>query len=142
MAYTLEITKVLTDQLAKFITLNRHQLSGQVANLDFWTGEVRHCLDIIDGYTKRFERLKAGQVSHVSEHRTIEFDLSDPCCINRSAPPPRRVSHAELQEARRVLSDATYHFLVRCLRERLIEVDSLRGICDRLGLGIEARDLR
>ncbi len=49
MAYSSDITKILTDQITKFVTLNRHQLAGHVANLDFWTGEVRHCLNVIDG---------------------------------------------------------------------------------------------
>jgi hypothetical protein len=50
---------LVTAQLAKFATLNRHQLAGQVANLDFWLAEARHWLDVIDGYRPRFERLKA-----------------------------------------------------------------------------------
>jgi hypothetical protein len=49
MAYSSDITKTLTLQIRKFVTLNRHQLAGQVANLDFWLAKVRHCLDVIDG---------------------------------------------------------------------------------------------
>jgi hypothetical protein len=80
MAYSSEIAKILTDQIAKFATLNRHQLVGHVANLDFWTAEVRHGLDVLDGYKARFERLKAAQARYVSEHGTVEFLLDDPCC--------------------------------------------------------------
>ena len=36
MAYMNDISRILADQLAKFATLNRHQLAGQAANLDFW----------------------------------------------------------------------------------------------------------
>jgi hypothetical protein len=43
MAYSSDITKTLTLQIRKFVTLNRHQLAGQVANLDFWVGKrLRH----------------------------------------------------------------------------------------------------
>jgi hypothetical protein len=44
MPYSSDIAMLLAEQLAKFATLNRHQLAGQVANIDFWLGEVRHCL--------------------------------------------------------------------------------------------------
>ncbi len=142
MAYSADIAKLLTGQLAKFVTLNRHQLVGQVANLDFWLAEVRHCFSVLDGYQRRFERLKAAQMKHVAEHQTIEFDLDDPCCIRGSAAPPKRVAQAELREARRSLADTTYHFLVRCFREGLIEEAALRRECEALGIDVEAADLK
>lgn len=141
MAYSSDIVKILTGQLTKFATLNRHQLVGQVANLDFWIAEVRHCFSVIDGYQARFERLKATQTKYVSEHQTIEFDLRDPCCVRGSAAPPRRVPQTELREARRSLTDAVYHFLVRCFREGLIEEATLRRERDKLGIDVEATDL-
>jgi hypothetical protein len=79
VAYSSDIAKTLTEQLTRFVSLNRHQLAGQVTNLDFWMAEVRHCLEVIDGYGRRFNRLKNGQAQHVAEHHTIEFDLWDPC---------------------------------------------------------------
>ena len=36
MSYMTEIGEVLGKQLMKFVTLNRHQLAGQAANLAFW----------------------------------------------------------------------------------------------------------
>jgi hypothetical protein len=66
MAYSSDITKTLTAQITKFVTLNRHQLAGHVANLDFWVAEDRHCLDVIDGYDRRFEQMKTGQTKHES----------------------------------------------------------------------------
>jgi hypothetical protein len=42
MAYLTDISKILADQLTKFATLDRHQLAGQAANLDFWSDELRH----------------------------------------------------------------------------------------------------
>ena len=72
----------------------------------------------------------------------MEFSLDDPCCTQRTVPPPRRVSGAELEEARRNLCDATYRFLVRCLNEGLIKEDLLHGTCVSLDLGVEASDLR
>ena len=142
MAYSTDITKTLTGQITKFATLNRHQLAGHVANLDFWVGEVRHCLDVIDGYNRRFKRMKIAQTKHISEHKTIEFSLDDPCCTQTRASPPTRVSSAELGEARRQLCDATYQFLVRCFHDGLIDEVLLRRTCESLEVGVETRDLR
>jgi len=142
MAYSAEISKTLADQIKKFITLNRHQLAGHVANLDFWVGEVRHCLDVIDGYNRRFERMKTAQMKFSSEHGTVEFLLDDPCCTQRTAAPPRRVSGDALGEVRRYLCDATYGFLVRCFNEGLMDEDVLRQTCGSLDIGVEAKDLR
>jgi hypothetical protein len=142
VAYSTDITNLLTDQLAKITTLNRHQLVGHVANLEFWVAEVRHCLDVIDGYATRFNRLKSAQVRHTAEHNTTWFALDDPCCINGAAEPPRRVPAGELKNARRTLCDATYRFLVRCFNEGLLDEAALRQACGGLGIGIETSDLR
>jgi hypothetical protein len=142
MAYSSEITRTLTDQITRFVTLNPHQLAGHVANLDFCVAEVRHCLDVIDGYSRRFEQMKAAQTKHTSEHGTVEFSLNDPCCTQRTTSPPRRVPNAELGEVRRRLCNATYRFLVRCFNEGLIDEDVRRRTCGSLDLGVEASDLR
>lgn len=142
MAYSSDISKTLTDQIKKFATLNRHQLVGQLANLDFWAAEVRHCLEVIDGYGHRFEQMKAAQMKFVADHGTVMFDLDDPCCTRASAAPPRRVPSQELGEARRQLGDAFYRFLVRCLHEGLIDERALRRVCGTLDIGVESSDLR
>jgi hypothetical protein len=142
MAYTIDIVKPLFDQLAKFVTLNRHQLAGHIANLDFWLGEVRHGLAVIDGYSERFERLRAAQQRHVSEHGTAVFSLHDPRHTESSAPPPRRVPDGPMREVRRSLCDAVYRFLVRCHREGFITESSVRKECQDLDIGVEAADLR
>jgi hypothetical protein len=142
MSYSIEIGNILTDQLRRFATRNRHQLVGHVANLDFWVAEVRHCLDVLDGYTARFERMKAAQEEYVSEHGTIEYDLNDPCCIWGRAAAPARTPAAERKKARGSLCEATYRFLVRCFREGMIDEAVLRRNCNTLGIGIEATDLK
>jgi hypothetical protein len=141
VSYSTEIAKLLADQLTKFATLTRHQLAEQVANLDFWLAEVRHCLEVIDGYRARFQRLKAALTRYVAEHDTVQFAPDDPC-IRWSPTPPRRVPAEALGEARRSVGDAAYRFLVRCFREGLIEASAVRQACDSLGIGVEACDLR
>jgi hypothetical protein len=142
VSFSTEIAKVVTDQLSRFVTLNRHQLAGHVANLEFWLAQVGHCLAVIDGYGKRFGRLKAAQAKHIAEHHTTEFLLSDPCCTQRKAALPRKLAGAELRDARRSLCDTAYRFLVRCCKERLLEESALREACFSLGIGVDTADLR
>ena len=99
MAYSSEVANLLAAQLEKFVTLNRHQLVGHAANLDFWMGEAIG-LDVIDGYERRFERMKTAQMQHVSEHETIVYDLRDPQHTRQQMPPPRPVSNDELRTSR------------------------------------------
>lgn len=148
MSFSEEMARVVADQLARFVTLNTHQLAGHVANLDFWVSEARHVLEVIDGYEPRFRRMKAGQEQHVVKHGTFTHLLGD---IDpwfgepeiRSVPdPPRRVGHATLRQARRSVTEATYRFLVRCCNEGLIPESKMRAICEELDIGVEAADLR
>jgi hypothetical protein len=141
MSYSSNMAKVVADQLARFVTLNRHQLAGQVANLDFWIAQARHALGVIDGYGERFERLRSAQAGYVAEHNTTEFLLADPD-IRGTPDPPRRVADSALREARRSVTEATYRFLVRCCNDGLIPESRLRSLCDGLGIGVDVSDLR
>src|SRR5262245_62134319 len=129
------MAKLVADQLSRFVTLNRHQLAGQVANLDFWLAEVRHALAVIDGYGVRFVRLEAGQEQYVTTHDT-KMSVIDPAGVTeRRPPPPRRIPDRELQKARRVLAEAATRFLQRCRHEGLISEQQHSEACR--GLGIE-----
>jgi hypothetical protein len=142
MAYSCDIAKILTDQITKFATLNRHQLVGHRANLDFWAAEVRHCLEVIDGYSRRFEQMKTAQMKFAADHETVEFNLDDPRHTRQSATPPKRVPSQELGEVRRQLCDVFYRFLIRCFHEGHLGEDALRQICENIGIGIDKSDLR
>ena len=142
MAYSSDIARRLTEQISKFVTLNRHQLAGQLANLDFWTAEVQHCLEVIDGYSRRFDQMKAAQMRFAAEHGTIEFDLDDPCFTRTPAAPPTRVPNQDLGDARRHLCDAFYRFLIRGLHDGVIDERALRHACATLDIGVESSDLR
>jgi hypothetical protein len=123
------MAKVVADQLERFVTLNRHQLAGHVANLDFWPAQARHALDVIDGY------------QYVARHQTRVSSPFDP---DVTGPPelPRRLPDGSLRDARRAVADAAYRFLVRLCNDGLIFVAELRSRSAGLGLGVEASDLR
>src|SRR5262245_16678031 len=120
VSFSTDIAELVTDQVKRFVTLNRHQLAGHVANLDFWTAEVRHCLQVLDGYGKRFQLMKAAQEKHVAEHHTIEFDREDPGCTQGTPGRPRKVFDGELKKARVALREAARRFWIRCYTAGLI----------------------
>lgn len=141
MAFTTDMANLVAGQLSRFITLNRHQLAGQVANLDFWIAQVCNAQEAIDGYSARFERLKASQRRYVADHETVAFDLRETSMRGR-AEPPRRVADSELQQARRSLREAAYRFLIRCCNEGMVPESELRVICKSLDISMETSDLR
>lgn len=142
MAYSIDAARLLADLLAKFATLGRHQLAGQAANLDFWEAEAGHAFEVIDGYGRRHERMKAAQAAHVAAHETELFRLDDDEHTHATPPQPRRLPSGELADARRAVADGYYRFLVRLHRARMLDEDALRAACSRLNLGVETRDLR
>jgi hypothetical protein len=137
MSYSEHVAKVVADQLERFVTLNRHQLDGHVANLDFWIAEARHALEVIDGYPERFRRQKDRQ----TEQKTKVPSPFDPDVTSLPGP-PRRLPDASLRNARRSVVDATYRFLMRLCNDGLIPEARLRSICSDLMIGVDLADLR
>lgn len=133
MAYSTDIADLLTRQLSKFVTLNRHQLAGHVANLDFWLEEVAHAVAVLDGYDARFECMKNAQQRHVARHKTVELDRWD---YEHGKPPspPKHVPDAALGRAKRALCSTAHRFLTRCLDERFIDRERADLAHERLGI--------
>jgi hypothetical protein len=68
MSFSTDLAKLASDQLARFVTPDRHQLAGRLASLDFWLARVRHALDALDGYGVRFVHIESAQKRHVDVH--------------------------------------------------------------------------
>ena len=117
MSFSTDVATLVADQLSRFVTLNPHQLAGQAANLDFWLGEVRHAVRVIDEYGVRFVRMEAGQQQYVSVHDTKLSEIGPAGAETRKPPPPRRIPDRELRQARRALVEAVTRFLERCRAE-------------------------
>lgn len=141
MSFSEDLSKVVSDQLARFVTLNRHQLAGHVANLDFWLDQARHVLDVLDGYEPRFRRLKSAQDAHVAEQQIAASFPGDPD-IKGKPTPPRRVPDTARREARLAVTESAYQFLLRCYRDELIPESRLRSACDGLNISVDPQDLR
>jgi hypothetical protein len=134
MSYSTQAAELLTKQLKKFATLNRHQFAGQAANFDFWMAEVYHCLTTIDGYNGRFIAMRDAQNGYAKAHSTVEFNLGDPNYLQHALPvkPPNRVPDLALNDARQSLCDAAEGFLNRCIKEGLIDITRIDDARERL----------
>jgi crotonobetainyl-CoA:carnitine CoA-transferase CaiB-like acyl-CoA transferase len=135
MSFSTDMAELVANQLSRFVTLNRHQLAGQVANLDFWLAQVRHALEVIDGYSARFVRMDAAQEHYVATHRTTTSEVGPTGPRERTPPPPRRIPDRELQKARRALVEAARRFLERCRQDGLISESQLATAFEGLGIG-------
>lgn len=133
MSYSTDVAKLLADQLERFVTLNRHQLVGHVANLDFWLVQVRQALAVLDGYGERFVRMHTAQEKYVDLRGTVEFELERHSTEYRASP-PRRVPDHELRKARRSLTAAVTRFLNRCQKEGLIADSEVTEAFRSLGI--------
>jgi hypothetical protein len=134
VSFSTDMAELVTGQLSRFVSLNRYQLAGQVANLDFWVAQVRHALAAIDGYGVRFVHLQSAQEAYLAAYPTVE---SQPCHEfpkEKKLPGPRRVPDRELQKARRALMEATSGFLCRCKKEGLISELQLSRVFETLSI--------
>lgn len=134
MSFSTDMAQLVSDQLSRFVTLNRHQLAGQLANLDFWMAQVRHALETIDGYGVRFVRMQAAQGKHVNAYGTTEFAPEPHYGTTHKPTPPHRVPDRELQKARKALIDAAYRFLTRCRKEGLISLAQIAMAREIIGV--------
>ncbi len=141
MSYSTELARLLAHQLMKFASMRRHQLAGQVATIDFWLKEARHCMAVLDGYLARYKRLHDAQMQYVMEHKVVEFDPRDPK-VNVALTPPKRASDAELENARSALRAAVYGFLLRCYNKGFLEEDAVRRESTGFGIVVMPTDLK
>lgn len=125
VSFSTDMAELVTNQLSRFVTLNPHQLAGQVANLDFWLAQVRNALAVIDGYGVRFVRMEGSQGQYVATHATTMSHIGPAGVTERKPPPPRRIPDRELRKTRQSLVEAATRFLERCGHDGLISQPEL-----------------
>lgn len=127
MSYVEDITEPLVSTLTHTGGLPARQLAGHAANLEFWVGEVRHALNVIDGYGERFRKLKDGDRA-AAERIGPQFHPF------RSERPVRPgIRDHELKELRLRLTDSAYHVLRRCYKEGFVSETEIEEYGERLG---------
>ncbi len=120
MTYIDEITSALVRVLTHACDGPADRFMGYAANAGFWVEEVRHCLDVIDGYDNRFRNLKSAAGG--------EWE----------SPPPlkRTATHGDRAAAKRAVREAARRFLARCGKTKAVADDELVEHCRRLDIGM------
>ena len=124
VSYVESISTPLIETLKHSAGLPANQLAGHAANADFWIGEAKHCLAVIDGYQDRFDRLRAAQGEYEKQTGKVAAVLP----LRRGAKDHTR------QEIRQEVCEAIERFLVRCHRENLLSENKLTSALDGLGI--------
>lgn len=141
-AYSVEMTQLLASRLTHFASLHRDQLAGHVANLDFWSNEVAHCLGVLGTYNARFERLLAAQTQTSPLEPTDFPDFWDSWrAKSQKSRRPRRVPSRQREQVRQELREAFYCFIMRCAATKLIDEATARSVCERHRISIDPLDL-
>ncbi|QDU58574.1 hypothetical protein [Aeoliella mucimassa] len=131
MAYTIRLADEVAATLGKQLTMNRFQLAGQFANIDFWVDEVKHVLSVIDGYSARLALLESAQQEYIDKH---DVDITDerPYSagsqnnwgggeqVPRSELDRYRVDPELLKAKRQKVADAFYYVLRRYYKEGIL----------------------
>lgn len=144
MAYTTEITDILTKQLEKLSHLNRHQLAGHVPNIDFWARQVGNCMDAIDGYKVRAHKMKQAQLRAASSpvDQVVEYVLDEPAITLPAGRVVPGIQSDELRVAREELVKAWRRLLARLHKEHLKLDCTLAELENVTGVPVLGEDLR
>jgi len=126
MSYVDDVCIALAHVLDRASFHRDARLAGYAANLDFWVDEVRHCLDCIAGYERRFRRLVAARQEYASA-RGIELDLA----MTR-----RTSTDDELRKLEQRVKSSAQSFLRVCCKTGYIDHKKKREIEDYLGFRI------
>jgi len=122
MSYVLEQTEALVAVLERAAPFAPHRLAAYAINAEFWASEVRHCHELLDGYVKRWQRMRRATEDYVREH-PISQDQQD--SDTRTG---RHTKDSEIRTARHRLDEAAQRFFARCHRTELLSVERLREI--------------
>ena len=149
MAYLDERVASLTRVLDHAADLKAHRLSGYVANLDFWTGEVGRLLEAIDGYPERAERFRraiGGYLDGVNEKvkkgaaRSPTSTIPTCDCCPATDPGDTDVGTTpvhgpdNLKGLRERVETSFRRFVKRAYKANLVDPEPIREIEERLKL--------
>jgi hypothetical protein len=146
MSYATDRAELLAKVLERLSTLGAYQLVGHRDNLEFWVDEVVGAIEVIDGYSARFRRMRTAQVAWVRAH-DVRISPFCPICGGgcefgpRPPDPPRRVPDAQMDDARKSLREAARRFLRRLYRAHMASREEVLAAAERIGTGFEEHEL-
>jgi hypothetical protein len=136
--YLENIAEALIDVLNGAAQSRDHRLVGYAANVDFWVGEIQHCIDALDGFALRQQRFEAAVSRAVKDIREAETRQSRPVDPTKlyygEATSSIQSAHYEDQvaELRTRLVEAANKFVGRLRNEKLVAPERWSSINERL----------
>jgi len=128
MTYIEEISSALVRVLTHACDGEPQRFAGYAANAGFWIGEAKHCLDVIDGYQDRFDRLRKATMKYASEAEQDEWGHNTFGLATRST------KYSDRATAKRDVLEVSRRFLKRCEKMRLLEDAELIACAQKLGI--------
>ncbi len=128
---------MLIETLARALELKPHCLAGFLANLDYWTDEVRTTLAGLGGYPKRFARIERASEDWIAQRHLHADPQPRRRGEERLTRPTLRVH--EIEALTSLLIEAFRRFLDRCVRAGLLHrgdaasVERIAGLPPRTG---------
>ena len=136
--YLENIAEALIDVLNGAAQSRDHRIVGDAANVDFWIGEIQHCIDSIDGFATRQQRFDAAVGRAVQDIREAETRQSRPIDPTKlyygEATTSIQSSHYvdKVAELRARLVEATNKLLGRLRNDKLVASEEWSHITERL----------
>lgn len=120
MTYTDAISSALLDTLDRLITLKKADFAGHAANAEFWAREAAHCVQVLNGYQDRFDKMSFARDLYSSQHG----------CQPTKLEAAHWTTHHRSERVRKTIS----RFLKRCLEEKHCTGTEIDMLCETAGV--------
>ncbi len=127
MSYVIEQTESLLRVLDRAMPFAAHRLAGYAANAEFWAAQVRHCRELLDGYSERYQSMKRGTEDYLREHP------DSPQRIDADTRTTRSTKDSEIREMRRRLDESAGRFFNRLRDANLLADERIAELVKVLG---------
>lgn len=134
MSYSIEIANCLCSVFDKVSTLEAADLAGYRENITFWDNEYMHCMEVLKGYSSRFQIMKEG-INKFQQTRGLISDsiehgrgLWSEASLNPKKPLKKAIKNSQIKDSITALSNAYERFLNRLEKEQLLSTNERNGL--------------
>lgn len=117
MTYTNAISSALLETLDRTVTLKAPDFAGHAANAEFWAVEAAHCIQVLEGYRERFDRMAAARERYYAEHGMQSPKLES--------------AHDKTDQRSARVRETVSRFLRRCFHDGHVTGPELDDLCEK-----------
>lgn len=110
--------------------------AGHAANVEFWAGEVAHCLSVIDSYEARFDRMIVIQQQQYQAQESSQVLPGGNFIPPRLVARPGRIPEQHRNYVRRELCSAFIGFATACHVRAHTDAAQLHALAERMSLSL------